>query len=147
MRAKRRCDTNDAVRNEGPAFEAQALFEPAKRGADSRARDLSGDDAFAYACLGGSRPSAAALAQLGCDTRNCSNKKGTTPLIWAASRGHGDVIRFLLEDGDPADIQAQSLTGGQHSTGHARTPTSTRFVFSYPRVQISTQGLGLYTRL
>jgi ankyrin repeat protein len=48
---------------------------------------------------------------------NCRNTRGDTPLILAASNGHPDVVRFLLEEG--AAVDALNETGDDALTAAA----------------------------
>lgn len=73
--------------------------------ADPNYQNPLGDSALTLAALKGDRPMVEALLAAGART----NKPGWTPLGYAASEGHQDIARLLLDRG--ADVNAASDNG------------------------------------
>ena len=77
-------------------------------GADPNATLLNGETVLMTCARAGDVPSVAALLAHDAAVNVAEVGHKQTPLMWAAARGHADVVRLLVRAG--ADIRARSLT-------------------------------------
>ena len=99
-----------------------------------------GDTPLMLAALKGDMPTVRALQTAGAAV----NKRGWTPLIYAATGGHDDVVTFLLQHGAEIDAPSPNGTTALMMAIHEHHPDTARLLIESASCGRAETGLGLF---
>ncbi|XP_067668432.1 uncharacterized protein [Haliotis asinina] len=110
------------------------------RGADVSLVDVYGNNILHWACMGGDRTTVEFVLSLDGVDVNSRGGVGRTPVMWAAWRGHRDVVELLVSRG--ADVSL--VDGGGNNILHLACMGGDRktveFVLSLDAVDVNSRG-------